>query len=269
MKIYSYLLFIIIFSLISCKLWYSTENNAAENSDDIASGVANVKSMFESKVEIKASNKDNFKDMAEKVKIAASVSKDNVLNSKGGGKDTNKKIPLKDIPTLVSGIKNSSEKIDTVLKSLMASGYTASEPLKDNMKIGIDSICLLEKILKISNENGSIARNNNDEYGGLLEKVNKVIEEFKKEKGDSVAFSILNSSRKDIDVVKECIKDLMGKAEKFFGGNRGGDRNGVSELLKESANSVSEGQFNEPLKLLSEAAADIAEACKRLIYDIF
>ncbi|MCD2382584.1 hypothetical protein [Borreliella americana] len=78
----------------------------------------------------------------------------------------------------------------------------------------------------------------------------------------------MHDSKKNIEVIKECIKKLMRKVESFFGVNKY-DENGVSgELLRECANKNNLEKFSEPLKLLSEATAAITEACKRLAYDI-
>ncbi|MCD2382585.1 hypothetical protein [Borreliella americana] len=146
----------ILFFIISCKLLYSKLNDTIEKPDYMAPGDVIVKGMLESAMEIKALSKSNLKDMAKKVKNAAITSKDRILSSKTTGSDNNKKIPLKNVPILVGEIKNAAEKINTAIKSLIASGYTASSALKDNMKIGIDAICLLDKILEVSKENGSI-----------------------------------------------------------------------------------------------------------------
>lgn len=132
------------------------------------------------------------------------------------------------------------------------------------MKIGIDSICLLYKILEVPKKNSGIEFDKND-YD-LREKINKVIEEFTEDKSNLVEFYSLNGPKTNIKVVRECIKKLMEKAETFFGNKD--SKNGVyGELLQESAKNDLE-RFSEPLKLLSEAAAAITEACKRLAYDI-
>lgn len=250
---------------MSCKLWHSKLNDTMEKPDYMAPGNMVVKGMLESVVEIKALSKSNLKDMAEKVKTAAITSKDKVLSGKTSGSDNNKKIPLKNAPVLVGEIKNATEKINIAIKSLIDCGYTASNALKYNMKIGIDAICLLDKILEVFKKNGSIEFNEN-EYD-LREKVNKVIKEFTEDKSNLVEFYSLNVYKKNIEVIKECIKKLMEKVEIFFGVNKD-DENGVSgELLRECTKNNLE-EFGEPLKLLSEATAAITEACKRLAYDI-
>ncbi|WP_234928982.1 hypothetical protein [Borreliella garinii] len=265
MKVYFYLF--IIFFIMSCKLWYARLNDNIEKSDDYMTPESvGVKGILESVVEIKALSKNNLKDMAEKVKTTAITSKDKVLNSKIAGNDNDKKIPLKIAPALVSEIKNAAEKINIAVKSLIASGYAASEALKDNMKIGTDSICLLEKILEeVPKKNDSIDLDDNDRYG-LCGRVNKVIEKFTKDKSNSVEFYILNSPKTNIEVVRECIKELMKKVENFFG-NRGSKEGVSGELIQDCTKNNAE-EFSEPLKSLSEAAAAIAEACKRLAYDI-
>lgn len=81
MKVKIYLF--IIFSITSCKLWCSKLNNTMKKPNYIASSAVGVKGMLESAVKIKAlSNYNNLKDMAEKVKTAAIISRDRVLSSK-------------------------------------------------------------------------------------------------------------------------------------------------------------------------------------------
>lgn len=261
MKIYLYLFN--IFFVMSCKLWYSSNlNDTMEKGDYTDPVVVGVKGMFESTLEVKSVNKDNLKDMAEKVRVAVTASKDKVL----GSKDNKGNIALRDAPALVREIRESAEKFDKVVKSLVASGYSASEPLKDNMKIGIDRIYLLDKILDIvSKTNGSDIDFTNDGIS-IYNEIKKVIDEFNQTEHYSV-ISVNSYNTKGKDLVKKCIKELMQDVDRFLGDVKvNGD--GVSGELLQSAKSESGRQFSEPLKILSEAAAAITEACKRLAYDI-
>ncbi|WP_234929682.1 hypothetical protein [Borreliella garinii] len=262
MKMYLYLFN--IFFVMSCKLWYLNDTMEKGNQAD-SEVVGVVKGMLESKLEIKVSSKDNLKDMAEKVKISAKESKDKVL-----GKRKNNKIALGDAPSIVREIRGSAEKIDEALKSLIASGYSASEALKDNMKTGIDKIRLLDKILEIvSKINGDDI--DFDSNGSIYEKIKKVVDEFNSKNKDEYGYSVMcmdsYPKTRGKDLVKKCINELMKDVDKFLGDvKRSG--NGVSgELLQESTKSESK-QFGEPLKLLSEAVETITEACNRLGYDI-
>lgn len=254
MKIYLYLFN--IFFIMSCKLWYLNDTMEKGNQSD--SEVVGVKGMLESKLEIKVLSKDNIKDMAEKVKISAKESKDKVL-----GKRKNNKIALEDAPSLVRDIRESAEKIDEAVKSLIVSGYSASEALKYNMKTGIDKIRLLDKILEV------VPKINGDD--SIYEKIKKVVEEFNSKNKDEYGYSVMcmnsYSKTKGKNLVKKCINELMKDVDKFLGDVKH-NGNGVSgELLQESAKNESK-QFSEPLKLLSEAVETITEACNRLNYDI-
>lgn len=228
--------------------------------------VVGVKGMFESALEIKAlSKEDNPKDMVEKASISAKESKDKVLSSKKG----NASIALGEVPSLVRDIRESAKKIDESLKLLIASGYDASYPLSDNMKIGIGRICLLDKILEAVMP--KINDSDNDNFDdNICEKIKKVVDEFNKNEKDEYSCSIMSlnsySKTKGKDLVKKCINELMKDVEKYLGDVKG-NGNGVCGELLQGAKSAS-GQFGESLKLLSEAASAIAEACKRLAYDI-
>ncbi|APQ15800.1 hypothetical protein BLA33_05525 (plasmid) [Borreliella garinii] len=222
-----------------------------------------VKGMLESKLEIKVSSKDNIKDMAEKVNISAKASKDKVL-----GKRKNAKIALGDAPSLVKEIRESAEKIDEAVKSLIVSGYSASEALKYNMKTGIDKIRLLDKILEVVPK---INDNDFDSDDSIYDKIKKVVDEFNSKNKDEYGYSVMcmdsYPKTRGKDLVKKCIKELMKDVDKFLGDVKHSG-NGVSgELLQESAKSESK-QFSEPLKLLSEAVETITVACNRLGYDI-
>lgn len=262
MKIYLYLFN--IFFIMSCKLWYL--NDTMEKGNQADSGVVGVvKGMLESKLEIKVSSKDNIKDMAEKVKISAKESKDKVL-----GKRKNGKIALGDAPSLVREIRESAEKINEAVKSLIASGYSASEALKDNMKTGIDKIRLLDNILEVVPKI-NVNDINFDSGHSIYDKIKKVVDEFNSKNKDEYGYSVMcidsYPKTKGKDLVKKCINELMKDVDKFLGDVKHSG-NGVSgELLQESAKSESK-QFSEPLKLLSEAVETITEACNRLNYDI-
>ncbi|WP_330529204.1 hypothetical protein [Borreliella valaisiana] len=236
-----------------------------EKGNQADSEVVGVKGMLESKMEIKVLSKDNLKDMAKKVKISAKESKDKVL-----GKRKNDKIAVGDAPSLVREIRESAEKIDEALKSLIASGYSASEALKYNMKTGIDKIRLLDKIL------GVMLKINGDDIDfdsgdSIYDKIKKVVDEFNSKNKDEYGYSVMcidsYPKTRGKDLVKKFINELMKDVDKFLGDvKRSG--NGVSgELLQESTKSESK-QFSEPLKLLSEAVETITEACNRLGYDI-
>ncbi|WP_234930123.1 hypothetical protein [Borreliella garinii] len=261
MKIYLYLFN--IFFIMSCKLWYLNDTMEKGNQSD--SEVVGVKGMLESKLEIKVLSKDNIKDMAEKVKISAKESKDKVL-----GKRENNKIALGDAPSLVREIRESAEKIDEAVKSLIALGYSASEALKDNMKTGIDKIRLLDKILGVVPKiNGNDINFDSDD--SIYEKIKKVVDEFNSKNKDEYGYSVMcmdsYSKTKGKNLVKKCINELMKDVDKFLGDVKH-NGNGVSgELLQESTKSESK-QFSEPLKLLSEAVKTITEACNRLNYDV-
>ncbi|WP_029358236.1 hypothetical protein [Borreliella garinii] len=223
-----------------------------------------VKGMLESKLEIKVSSKDNIKDMAEKVKISAKASKDKVL-----GKRKNDKIALGDAPSLVKEIRESAEKIDEAVKSLIVSGYSASEALKYNMKTGIDKIRLLDKILGVVPKINDIDFDSDD--NSIYDKIKKVVDEFNSKNKDEYGYSVMcmdsYPKTRGKDLVKKCIKELMKDVDKFLGDVKHSG-NGVSgELLQESTKSESK-QFSEPLKLLSEAVETITVACNRLGYDI-
>lgn len=262
MKIYLYLFN--IFFVMSCKLWYLNDTMEKGNQAD-SEVVGVVKGMLESKLEIKVSSKDNIKDMAEKVKISAKESKDKVL-----GKRKNDKIALGDAPSLVKEIRESAEKIDEAVKSLIVSGYSASEALKYNMKTGIDKIRLLDKILEVVpkiNDNDI----DFDSDDSIYKKIKKVVDEFNSKNKYEYGYSVMRTSSypktRVKDLVKKCIKELMIDVDKFLGDVKHSG-NGVSgELLQESAKSESK-QFSEPLKLLSEAVETITVACNRLGYDI-
>lgn len=213
----------------------------------------------------KVSSKDNIKDMSEKVKISAKESKDKVL-----GKKKNDKIALGDAPSLVKEIRESAEKIDEAVKSLIVSGYSASEALKYNMKTGIDKIRLLNKILEVVpkiNDNDI----NFDSADSICDKIKKVVDEFNSKNKYEYGYFVMSMSSypktRVKDLVKKCIKELMKDVDKFLGDVKHSG-NGVSgELLQESAKSESK-QFSEPLQLLSEAVETITVACNRLGYDI-
>ncbi|WP_234928442.1 hypothetical protein [Borreliella garinii] len=260
MKIYLYLFN--IFFVMSCKLWYLNDTMGKGNQAD-SEVVGVVKGMLESKLEIKVSSKDNIKDMAEKVNISAKASKDKVL-----GKRKNAKIALGDAPSLVKEIRESAEKIDEAVKSLIVSGYSASEALKYNMKTGIDKIRLLDKILEVVPK---INDNDFDSDDSIYDKIKKVVDEFNSKNKDEYGYSAMcmdsYPKTRGKDLVKKCIKELMKDVDKFLGDVKHSG-NGVSgELLQESAKSESK-QFSEPLKLLSEAVETITVACNRLGYDI-
>lgn len=260
MKIYLYLFN--IFFVMSCKLWYLNDTMEKGNQAD-SEVVGVVKGMLESKLEIKVSSKDNIKDIAEKVKISAKESKDKVL-----GKRKNDKIALGDAPSLVKEIRESAEKIDEAVKSLIVSGYSASEALKYNMKTGIDKIRLLDKILEVVPKINDI---DFDSDHSIYKKIKKVVDEFNSKNKYEYGYSVMRTSSypktRVKDLVKKCIKELMIDVDKFLGDVKHSG-NGVSgELLQESAKSESK-QFSEPLKLLSEAVETIAVACNRLGYDI-
>ncbi len=262
MKIYLYLFN--IFFVMSCKLWYLNDTMEKGNQAD-SEVVGVVKGMLESKLEIKVSSKDNIKDMAEKVNISAKASKDKVL-----GKRKNAKIALGDAPSLVKEIRESAEKIDEAVKSLIVSGYSASEALKYNMKTGIDKIRLLDKILEVVpkiNDNDI----DFDSDDSIYDKIKKVVDEFNSKNKDEYGYSVMcmdsYPKTRGKDLVKKCIKELMKDVDKFLGDVKHSG-NGVSgELLQESAKSETK-QFSEPLKLLSEAVETITVACNRLGYDI-
>lgn len=262
MKIYLYLFN--IFFVMSCKLWYLNDTMEKGNQAD-SEVVGVVKGMLESKLEIKVLSKDNIKDMAEKVKISAKESKDKVLD-----KRKNDKIALEDAPSLVKEIRESAEKVDEAVKSLIASGYSASEALKDNMKTGIDKIRLLDKILEVVPKiNGNDI--DFDSSDSIYDKIKKVVDEFNSKNKDEYGYSVMcmdsYPKTRGKDLVKKCIKELMKDVDKFLGDVKHSG-NGVSgELLQESAKSESK-QFSEPLKLLSEAVETITVACNRLGYDI-
>ncbi|WP_234930270.1 hypothetical protein [Borreliella garinii] len=262
MKIYLYLFN--IFFIMSCKLWYLNDTMEKGNQAD-SEVVGVVKGMLESKLEIKVSSKDNLKDMAEKVKISAKESKDKVL-----AKRKNDKIALGDAPSIVREIRESAEKIDEALKALIASGYSASEALKDNMKTGIDKIRLLDKILEVVPKiNGDDIDFDSD--ASIYDKIKKVVDEFNSKNKDEYGYSVMcmdsYPKTRGKDLVKKCIKELMKDVDKFLGDVKHSG-NGVSgELLQESTKSESK-QFSEPLKLLSEAVETITVACNRLGYDI-
>ncbi|ACL35009.1 conserved hypothetical protein (plasmid) [Borreliella garinii Far04] len=262
MKIYLYLFN--IFFVMSCKLWYLNDTMEKGNQAD-SEVVGVVKGMLESKLEIKVLSKDNIKDMAEKVKISAKESKDKVLD-----KRKNDKIALEDAPSLVKEIRKSAEKVDEAVKSLIASGYSASEALKDNMKTGIDKIRLLDKILEVVPKiNGNDI--DFDSSDSIYDKIKKVVDEFNSKNKDEYGYSVMcmdsYPKTRGKDLVKKCIKELMKDVDKFLGDVKHSG-NGVSgELLQESAKSESK-QFSEPLKLLSEAVETITVACNRLGYDI-
>ncbi|WP_234909481.1 hypothetical protein [Borreliella turdi] len=263
MKIYIYLFN--IFFIMSCKLWYLNLNDTMRKGDQSNSEIVGVKGMLESKMEVKILSKDNLKDMAEKVKISAKESKDKVLS-----KRKNNKIALENAPSLVREIRESAEKIDAAVKSLIDSGYSASETLKDNMKTGIDKIRLLDKIL------GVVPKINSNDIdfnsgGSIYDKIKKVIDEFtSKEKNEYGYSGICMDSypkTRGKDLVKKCINELMKDIDKSLSDVKH-NGNGVSgELLQDSAKSESK-QFSEPLKLLSEAVETITEACNRLGHDI-
>ncbi|WP_234931424.1 hypothetical protein [Borreliella garinii] len=261
MKIYLYLFN--IFFIMSCKLWYLNDTMEKGNQAD-SEVVGVVKGMLESKLEIKVSSKDNIKDMAEKVKISAKASKDKVL-----GKRKNDKIALGDAPSLVKEIRESAEKIDEAVKSLIVSGYSASEALKYNMKTGIDKIRLLDKILGVVPKINDIDFDSDD--NSIYDKIKKVVDEFNSKNKDEYGYSVMcmdsYPKTRGKDLVKKCIKELMKDVDKFLGDVKHSG-NGVSgELLQESTKSESK-QFSEPLKLLSEAVETITVACNRLGYDI-
>ncbi|WNZ67089.1 hypothetical protein [Borreliella garinii] len=249
---------------MSCKLWYLNDTMEKGNQAD-SEVVGVVKGMLESKLEIKVLSKDNIKDMAEKVKISAKESKDKVLD-----KRKNDKIALEDAPSLVKEIRKSAEKVDEAVKSLIASGYSASEALKDNMKTGIDKIRLLDKILEVVPKiNGNDI--DFDSSDSIYDKIKKVVDEFNSKNKDEYGYSVMcmdsYPKTRGKDLVKKCIKELMKDVDKFLGDVKHSG-NGVSgELLQESAKSESK-QFSEPLKLLSEAVETITVACNRLGYDI-
>ncbi|WP_324281081.1 hypothetical protein PT144_05840 (plasmid) [Borreliella garinii] len=248
---------------MSCKLWYLNDTMEKGNQSD--SEVVGVKGMLESKLEIKVLSKGNIKDVAEKVKISAKESKDKVL-----GKRKNNKIALGDAPSLVREIRESAEKIDEAVKSLIALGYSASETLKDNMKTGIDKIRLLDKILGVVpkiNDNDI----NFDSDDSIYEKIKKVVDEFNSKNKDEYGYSVMcmdsYSKTKGKNLVKKCINELMKDVDKFLGDVKRSGNGVYGELLQESTKSESK-QFSEPLKLLSEAVKTITEACNRLNYDV-
>ncbi|MCD2349279.1 hypothetical protein LRB78_01065 [Borreliella americana] len=267
MKIYLYLFS--VFLAMSCKLWYSNLNDTVEKGGDHSNPkVVGVKGMFESALKIKALIKeDNPKDMAERASISAKESKDKVLSSK----KENAKIALGDAPMLVRNIRESAEKLDEAVKLLVASGYgvSSSSPLTDNMKVGIDRIRLLDKILEVVNP--KINEIDNDNFDdSICKKIKEVVDEFNKKEKDEYGYSIISLNsyprEKGKDLVKKCINELMKDVEKYFGDVKG-NGDGVCGELLQGAKSAPE-QFSESLKLLSEAASAIAEACKRLAFDV-
>ncbi|WP_215536741.1 hypothetical protein [Borreliella bavariensis] len=151
-----------------------------------------------------------------------------------------------DAPSLVREIREAAEKIDEALKSLIASGYSASEAIKYNMKTGIDKIRLLDKIL------GVMPKINGDDIdfdssGSIYDKIKKVVDEFNSKKKDEHGYSVMcidsYPKTRGKDLVKKFINELMKDVDKFLSDvKRGG--NGVSgELLQESAKSESK-QFS-------------------------
>ncbi|WP_421114487.1 hypothetical protein QIA00_05250 (plasmid) [Borreliella americana] len=264
MKIYLYLFS--VFLVVSCKLWYSNLNDTMGKGDGHSNPkVVGVKGMLESTLEIKALSKDNPKDMAEKVSLSAKESKYKVLSSKK--ENANAKIALGDAPALVRNIRESAEKLDEAVKLLVASGYGASSPLTDNMKVGIGRIRLLDKILGVVDS--KINEIDNDNFGSICEKIKEVVDEFNKKEKDEYGYSIMSlnsySKTEGKDLVKKCINELMKDVDKYLGDVKGNGNGVCGELLQDASAS---GQFGESLKLLSEAASAIAEACKRLAYDI-
>ncbi|QMU99822.1 hypothetical protein F0310_05250 (plasmid) [Borrelia sp. A-FGy1] len=268
MKIYLCLCSVLLAT--SCKLFYlnvrtgpGEAGKISEADSSLAVDVVKENGVGKPKAkqESEALGKDILEKMAEEVKEAASAAKGKVLGSKTKG---GSKIPISEVPSLVSQIKETARKIEKAISSLIALGYNVEEALKDNLKTGISIICLLDKILEVAKENDQI-KHEDDEYD-LREKVKGVIEEFKKKEGDYLYFSLKEGPKKNSEVLKECVTGLMGRVESLFGDSRG-TGNGVAGELMQASKSA-EKRFSKPLGLIEEAVRDITEACKRLIYDL-
>ncbi|QMU99886.1 hypothetical protein F0310_05620 (plasmid) [Borrelia sp. A-FGy1] len=269
MKIYLCLCSVLLAA--SCKLFYLNVGTGQAETEktseaDFAPALdvvkeKNVGSKPKAKQENKALGKDILEKMAEEVKEAASAAKGKVLGSKT--KDGSK-IPISEVPSLVSQLKETSRKIEKAISELISLGYSAADALKDNLKTGISSICLLDQILEVAKENGQIKLGDN-EYD-LRDKVKGVIEEFKKKEECLVAFSLKEGPKKNSEVIKECVSGLMGKVESLFGDSKGNGDGVAGELMQ--ASKSAEKRFSKPLSLIREAVCDITQACKRLIYDL-
>ncbi|WP_418885134.1 hypothetical protein [Borreliella carolinensis] len=150
--------------------------------------------------------------LANEAKIYAEKHNEEVNSQKKGKNNSkSKNIEVKDTPKLVQTIKKSSEKIDSVFKALIRSGYSVSLTAKSNLENGLKMINLLDALLKIAVTDG------NDNSISKYNELKKVVNNFNNQ-NSLIKVYLKNSSNEDKIEAKKCIKTLMCNVETYFEG---------------------------------------------------